>query len=488
MRGLRNSTKTVQDELAYDCWMVVIMNYIMIFAIKKYCRLSKVGYGNNFKYFCSVLNEFKEHIENQFPELLKNKFILACSGGVDSVVLAHLCCQCRLDFAMAHCNFKLRCSESDEDERFVRELAKKLKKPIWVKQFNTQTYVESQKISVQMAARELRYAWFNELMDTQHIKMLVTAHQLDDNLETFVINLSRGTGIKGLIGIPPKTETIARPLLPFSRVRIMEYAIREQIDWREDQSNAETKYLRNKIRHEIIPLLKETHPAFLDNFQATQNYLKQIAEISEAHLNEVKARLFRVDNEVVHISIESLQTLNPIEAYLHGLFNEFGFTAWSDIGQLLTAMSGKEVLSKTHRLVKDRGELLLSRINKEELVEYPIQETTKGIEVPITLSFESVDNIGKTAPNVLYVDKETLKYPLVLRKRQKGDYFYPLGLGGRKKLSKYLKDEKMDIISKEKQWVLCSENKIVWVVGKRLDDRFKITPHTTKILKITWIQ
>ena len=376
-----------------------------------------------------MLNEFKEHITNHFPELRKNKFLLACSGGLDSVVLTHLCCQCGLDFSLAHCNFKLRGSESDKDERFVRELAKKLEKPIWVKQFNTQTYVESHKISVQMAARELRYEWFNELMGTQYIKMLVTAHQLDDNLETFIINLSRGTGIKGLIGIPPKTETIARPLLPFSRVRLMEYAKRERIDWREDQSNAETKYLRNKIRHEIIPLLKETHPAFLDNFQATQNYLKQIAEISEVHLNEVKARLFRVDKGVVHISIESLQTLKPIEAYLHGLFKEFGFTAWNDIVQLLTAMSGKEVISKTYRLVKDRGELLLSRINEEEKVAYQIQETTSGIEVPITLTFERVDNIGKTAPNVLYVDKETLEYPLVLRKRQKGDYFYPLGMG-----------------------------------------------------------
>ncbi|MBD1262048.1 tRNA lysidine(34) synthetase TilS [Maribacter polysiphoniae] len=430
-------------------------------------------------------NEFRKHIEEHFPELLQNKFLLACSGGLDSVVLAHLCNQCGLDFSLAHCNFQLRGTDSDQDEQFVRELAKQLNKSLWVEHFNTKAYVNDHKVSVQMAARELRYDWFKDLMAKHQIKTLVTAHHADDNLETFLINLSRGTGLKGLSGIPAKTDMISRPLLPYSRVQLSEYAKENNIQWREDRSNAETKYLRNKIRHDIIPLLKETHPTFLHNFQTTQRNLQQIVAISDIHLSNLKKELFREDGEVVRISTEALLALDPIGAYMYGLFNAYGFTAWSDVVQLITAMSGKEIRSKTHRLLKDRDELILGKIEEEQINSYTIEETTTAIEEPVAMTITLVNNIGETGPDVLYIDKETLKYPLVLRKRQKGDYFYPLGMQGRKKLSKFFKDEKMDVFSKEKQWLLCSDTDIVWVVGKRLDNRFKITPSTKKILKIT---
>ena len=430
-------------------------------------------------------NEFRKHIEEHFPELLQNKFLLACSGGLDSVVLAHLCNQCGLDFSLAHCNFQLRGTDSDQDEQFVRELAKQLNKSLWVEHFNTKAYVNDHKVSVQMAARELRYDWFKDLMAKHQIKTLVTAHHADDNLETFLINLSRGTGLKGLSGIPAKTDMISRPLLPYSRVQLSEYAKENNIQWREDRSNAETKYLRNKIRHDIIPLLKETHPTFLHNFQTTQRNLQQIVAISDIHLSNLKKELFREDGEVVRISTEALLALNPIGAYMYGLFNAYGFTAWNDVVQLITAMSGKEIRSKTHRLLKDRDELILGKIEEEQINSYTIEETTTAIEEPVAMTITLVNNIGETGPDVLYIDKETLKYPLVLRKRQKGDYFYPLGMQGRKKLSKFFKDEKMDVFSKEKQWLLCSDTDIVWVVGKRLDNRFKITPRTKKILKIT---
>lgn len=430
-------------------------------------------------------NEFRKHIEEHFPELLQNKFLLACSGGVDSVVLAHLCNQCELDFSLAHCNFQLRGADSDQDEQFVRELARQMNKSLWVEHFNTKAYVNKHKVSVQMAARDLRYDWFKDLMAKHHIKTLVTAHHADDNLETFLINLSRGTGIKGLTGIPEKTDTISRPLLPFSRLQLAQYAEQEKLTWREDQSNADIKYLRNKIRHEIIPLLKETHTTFLQNFHETQKHLQQIADISEVHLKELKTRLFKEDGDVVRIAVKSLQNLEPLEAYLHGLFHVYGFTAWNDLKQLVTAMSGKEIRSKTHRLLKDREELILSKLEEEQINSYAIAETTTALLEPLAMTINLVDNIGETSPNVLYVDKETLKYPLVLRKWQKGDYFYPLGMQGRKKLSKFFKDEKMDVFSKEKQWLLCSDTDIVWVVGKRLDNRFKITPRTKKIIKIT---
>ncbi len=431
-----------------------------------------------------MLEEFKKHIHDQFPELIQHKFLLACSGGLDSVVLAQLCSQCKLEFSLAHCNFKLRAAESNKDEQFVRELAKKLNKSFFVKEFATSKYARNQKVSVQMAARNLRYEWFNQLMEEQHIKTLVTAHHADDNLETFIINLSRGTGIKGLTGIPSRTNNIMRPLLPFSRKRILEFAQNEKIAWREDQSNAEIKYLRNKIRHEIVPVLKELHPTFLDNFAVTQEYLKQIAAISDSHIRQLKEELFKVDGEVIRIKIESIQALAPLEAYIHALFSEYGFTEWEDLQNLLTAMSGKAVHSRTHRLVKDRDLLLLSRITNKVETQYNISESCAQIENPISLSIRYVDLIEETGPNVLYVDKETLKYPLTLRKWQKGDYFYPLGMKGRKKISKYYKDEKVDVLAKEKQWLLCAGDDVIWVVGKRADDRFKVTNSTKNILKI----
>jgi len=431
-----------------------------------------------------VLDEFKRHIHNQFPELIQNNFLLACSGGLDSVVLAHLCYQCKLDFTLAHCNFKLRGEESNQDEHFVRELAKKMNKSFLVKEFETHEYVKNRKVSIQMAARDLRYEWFSQLMKERQIKTLVTAHHADDNLETFIINLSRGTGIKGLIGIPSRTRTIARPLLAFSRTQIMEFANSEEITWREDQSNAETKYLRNKIRHEIVPILKELHPTFLKNIIETQKHLQQIGDISDYHIGQIKEELFIKDNEVIRIKIEALQALKPLEAYIHALFIEYGFTEWEDLQHLLTAMSGKVVYSKTHRLVKDRDVLLLSSISDKVETQYEIVESCAQIENPINLSISNVDLIEETGPNVLYVDKETLKYPMTLRKWHKGDYFYPLGMRGRKKISKYFKDEKVDVIAKEKQWLLCSGDDIIWVVGKRADDRYKITNSSKKILKI----
>lgn len=431
-----------------------------------------------------MLAEFKEHIKKEFPELLEQKFLLACSGGVDSTVLTHLCAMCNLDFEIAHCNFKLRGKESENDELFVNKLAKELNIDIHVNYFDTDDYAQNHKVSVQMAARELRYNWFNELKLNLGIKTLVTAHHLDDDLETFIINLSRGTGVQGLKGIPAKTDWISRPLLTFSREKIEAFARNAKVDWREDTSNSETKYLRNKIRHDIVPQLKELHPTFLENFKKTQKNLRQSSSLNENYITHLKERVFEGKGDLIRINIELLSQLKPIQAYLYGLFHEFGFTAWADIEQLLSSLSGKEVKSKTHRLVKDRDCLLLTKIKTEKDNSITISKDEREIKEPLGLTFFNTDLISETNTNTLYVDKETLKYPLVLRKWEKGDYFYPLGMKGRKKLSKFFKDEKIDIIAKERQWLLCSGNKIVWVVGKRADERFKVTNKTKVILKI----
>ncbi|MGB5458336.1 MAG: tRNA lysidine(34) synthetase TilS, partial [Eudoraea sp.] len=262
-----------------------------------------------------MINQFKEHIAVNFPELFENHFLVACSGGVDSVVLAHLCSLNKMDFSIVHCNFQLRGYESDMDAFFVEDLARKLGKKIYIKDFNTDSYVNINKVSLQMAARELRYRWFEELMKKNKIKTLVTAHHADDNLETFIINLSRGTGIKGLTGIPAKTSNISRPLLIFSRAQIMQFAEIKNISWREDHSNLDKKYLRNKIREDVIPRLRELHPGFLGNYEATRANLEGSAALLENYLAEIKQELFKKEDDLIRIPINSLLKLDPIKVY-----------------------------------------------------------------------------------------------------------------------------------------------------------------------------
>jgi len=432
-----------------------------------------------------VLAEFKKHIETHYTNLISNRFLLACSGGLDSVVLTHLCKACHLDFSLAHCNFQLRGDESDKDEEYVVKLANELNIEKYVKRFKTNNYIVENKVNVQIAARELRYAWFAELMQQNSISTLVTAHHADDNLETFLINLSRGTGVDGLSGIPAKTDTISRPLLIFSREQILSYAKSENLNWVEDSSNIDTKYLRNKIRHEIVPSLKELHPTFLQNFEQTQAHLKSTNAILNNHIEILKSRIFEESENGFKIPINEIKILHPQSAYLYALLKDYNFTAWKDVAELLNSMSGKEVRSKTHRLVKNRAYLVLEKITCEKSNEFYIAENQKEIEEPIFISIEEVSAIKDTSNNILYVDKDSLKYPLVVRKWEKGDYFYPFGMKGKKKLSKYFKDEKVDIISKERQWLLCSGGEIIWVIGRRPDQRFSVVAETKHIVKFT---
>jgi tRNA(Ile)-lysidine synthase len=409
-----------------------------------------------------VLKAFKSHIKKKFPELLKAPFLLACSGGIDSMV---------------------RGAESDADEKWIGNLAGKLNKQLFLKRFKTVDYSKERKVSIQMAARELRYAWFAEIMQKNGFKTLVTAHHADDDLETFLINLSRGTGIEGLTGIPEKTDSIARPLLAFSKEQINAYADGENIQWREDRSNADTKYLRNNIRHRILPLFKELNPSFLENFRETQHYLAQTAAIADDGIRQIRGEIFLQEGKTLKIPVRALKKLKPSQGYLYGLFKEYGFTEWNDVEHLLQAMSGKEVRSKTHRLVKDRDFLLLAEIKAVESGAYEIWEHETEIEKPVPMEIEMVNTMTETGEHILYVPKKALKYPLTLRKWEEGDYFYPFGMQGKKKLSKFFKDEKIDVITKEGQWLLCSEGEIVWVVGRRADERFKITEGTEQILK-----
>ena len=339
-----------------------------------------------------------------------------------------------------------------------------------------------------MAARDLRYSWFDELVQKNGFDILVTAHQADDNLETFLINLSRGTGIEGLIGIPEHTDKVLRPLLFFGREEILEYARENDIAWREDSGNTDRKYLRTKIRYDIVPKLKELHPTFDKNFVKTLEYLSGTSALVDHHISDIKRALLVPHKDHYSISVAALSALKPLKPYIHAIFREYGFTAWNDILGLLTTSSGKVVKSATHRLIKDRDTLLLQARKPAKTEREIFFLDDPDAELPLQLEQQTVDKITTTTDNILYVDKETLNHRLSVRKWENGDYFYPLGMQGKKKISKFFKDEKMDLISKERQWLLCSGEDIVWVIGRRADGRFKVSGKTNTILKITWVE
>ena len=434
-----------------------------------------------------MLNNFQNHINQNLSFLNKSRLLIAISGGLDSVVLTHLCHQLKLNIALAHCNFNLRGDESDGDEEFVLQLAEDLDLEVFIESFETEDYAKTYKLSTQMAARELRYNWFEELAEQLNFDFILTAHHADDNLETFLINLSRGTGLDGLMGIPEVNNKIVRPLLTFSREDIETYAKTNKLTWREDSSNASNKYVRNKLRHDVIPVLKEINPFLLQNFESTQNHLQDSKQIIEDAIVRIQKKAVYVDNDnVIRLSIKKLKKLSNPKAYLFELLKDFNFTEWDDVTNLLDAQSGKQVFSSTHRLLKDRDYLLLIENNSEETLEsISISEDKKQLKTTFgTLFFDEADAIFDAQTNLIYVDKAKLKYPLILRKWEEGDFFYPSGMTGKKKLSKYFKDEKMSLIEKENTWLLCSEKDIVWVIGRRADNRFLATENTKQILKI----
>ena len=438
-----------------------------------------------------MLKNFSYHIENKLSFLKETKLLIAISGGLDSVVLTHLCKALHLDISLAHCNFNLRAQESDNDEAFVLQLAETLDLEVFVESFSTEAYAKRHKQSTQMAARELRYNWFFDIAESLNFNYILTAHHADDNLETFLINLTRGTGLSGLTGIPEVNNTIVRPLLPFSREALENYAKSNNLKWREDSSNASDKYLRNKLRHHVIPVLKDLNPELLKNFKKTLDNLNDTADIVDESLNAVAKRAIdSIDENQLKFKISEFKKVNNPKAYLYEMFKDYGFSEWNDIVNLLDAQSGKQVLSQTHRLLKDRTHLILTDRNDDVLQNDSedfllIKAIDKNIKTPIgTLFFDEADAIFGKRTNVVFVDRDTLKLPLQLRKWRKGDLFYPQGMTGKKKLSKYFKDEKMSLIDKENVWLLISEDNIVWVLNNRADERFKVTDKTTSILKI----
>ena len=397
---------------------------------------------------------------------LSGKLILALSGGIDSMVLADMLLQSKADFVLAHCNFHLRGEESDGDEKFVRDYAERKGLTLYVKQFDTLNYAEEHKLSIEMAARELRYAWFEELRQQLNYDFIAVAHHADDQLETFFINLLRGAGIRGLKGMQKVNGHIIRPLLDVSRVEIQQYAEEHHLEWREDHTNAETLYLRNKIRHELLPVIdgisKEGRSAILKsiNHLASENELYR--ELLKEKLPTSNCQLSTVNFQLL---FEWLRDYGFNEDQVHFIHEA-----------LNSGQPGTSFFSPTYRVTIERNGLELNPICQQD-------------ETPLELSYEQITNdcsfVMDTSNRVAQLDYEKLSFPLQIRKWQAGDRFHPLGVKGSKLLSDFFVDQKMTNRQKEECYVLVtSDDTIVWVVGRRIDDRYKVTDKTKTILKV----
>ena len=441
-----------------------------------------------------MITSFTNVLKEKFPEILREPVLVACSGGLDSVALSHLCQEAGLEYGLAHVDFGLRGKESEGDAIFVQEFARKLNKDIFVKSFNTSIYADSFKLSIQETARKLRYDWFQEVLATTRYQWILTAHQANDQLETFLMHLNRGAGLSGLCGIPERQGTVLRPLLQFSRAELADYVSVNMLDYREDSSNETYSYLRNRLRQHVVSPLLDTLPDFLLSFLKSLDYLRGSREILAEHCKEVSSTLAAQEDAVISFDLEKLAALKPREAYLHELFAPYGFTDFRAIADLISAMSGKEVKSATHRLLKDRKALLLKPLTRQTAAEYRFALGEENHYPPgLTITqFDVKEAAGRRddpkGNDVLHVDKASLHQGLWLRKWRQGDYFCPKGMRGGKKVSKYFKDMKLSQFQKEAQWILGSGDRIVWLPGLRGDDRFKVTEATREIIRFEWQQ
>ena len=434
-----------------------------------------------------MVTAFKKHIAAHFPALADQKILVACSGGLDSIVLLHLLQEIGLTLGVAHCNFKLRGIHSDADLSFVETIAGNLGVPVFTTVFDTKTYAKTQGVSTQVAARELRYQWFYTTATANGYDRIATGHHADDDLETFFINLSRVTGLRGLTGIASNTEQLIRPLLPFSRAQIMQFAKKEGLFWREDSSNSTRDYLRNKLRLDVIPAFKGVNKTVLQNFKQTQQHLKESQALLEDYITLVTKLVVSQTDAGYEIDIKQLQALPNTNTLLFELLYPYGFTDFKAIASILESEVGKKVLSKQYVLQKDRNHLVLT--TKEQVVDphvYCIDAKQQSCTTPIKLNFTEVAQVGEHEPHSLYVDAGKLTYPLKVRAWRLDDVFHPFGMKGKKKLTKFFKDEKLSLLSKNSVWVLESGDEIVWVIGLRPDDRYKVTSATNKVLKIQW--
>lgn len=437
-----------------------------------------------------MLHAFVSFINEKQLFAPTDRLLLAVSGGIDSVVLAKLCHQAGFTFGIAHCNFQLRGIDSEGDEIFVQELAQTYRVMYHVQRFETKVFAKKEGISTQMAARELRYRWFEDLRRTQRYDYILTAHHQDDLLETLLINLTRGTGLAGLHGILPKNGHLIRPLLFATRTEIKAFLTQHQLAWREDSSNASSDYMRNRLRHDVIPILRELNPNVSAAAAQLAERVKIVENILEHQNNLLRADIIQTDGSNQWIDIERLaQQIEPLE-FLAAQLNNFGFTyeQAKRIWARRNGQTGQRFFSPTHTLTLDRGRWLVHLTQEPDSTVYELDEndTEIGYAQGILSWVKTEVDMMESNPATAYFDADALRFPLRLRRWQPGDRFCPLGMKGKgKKISDFLVDAKVPSTLKDRIYVLESEGKIAWLVGFRTDDRFKINEKTTKAIKFT---
>jgi tRNA(Ile)-lysidine synthase len=431
-----------------------------------------------------VKDKFLKHLEELGLQPAADRLLLAVSGGLDSMVMLHLFATCGFSVGVAHVNFQLRGAESDEDEEFVKTWCEEHNIPFYVQRFQTNNYATERKLSIQMAARELRYAWFEELLENEGFRYVATAHHLNDSLETVLINMARGSGIEGMAGIPLKSGNRLRPLLFASKSEIENYAADESIAWREDSSNLTDDYQRNFIRHQVIPALKKVNPSLEDTFIETVSKIRGELTLLQHDLEVWKKTYWMVEGEIIRINKDGFLPGESAARLWHGI-KSFGFiyTQCGDMLRSLHGQSGKQFLTDTHKLVIDRDFLVITPWGnsvKEVVIETKQEKAVQGsYQMSIKPALELNPSSG---PANAFLDADKLTFPLIWRKWRPGDYFFPLGMAHRKKISDFLIDNKISLGEKDSVTVLESGGEIVWVVGHRIDNRYKLTPETRNAL------
>ncbi len=459
----------------------------------------------------SLLSRFQQYIQQQHLFQSKDPLLLAVSGGVDSVALVDLCAKAGYQFHIAHCNFQLRGEESEGDEAFVRSLGEKYNVEVLVKKFDTATYATEQKLSIQEAARVLRYEWFEELVNgewsmvnsessaaalpTHHSPLtthLLTAHHADDNNETLLMNFFRGTGLHGLTGIPVAYGDIKRPLLSFTKEELLQYAAENKLQYREDSSNQSSKYTRNFFRNEIIPAIENVYPQVKQNLKDNMERFKSIEALYKLTTQQLIKKLCKQKGVEIHIPAKQLLQYNN-RALIYEIIKPYGFTEKqiAEVEKLAVAETGKFINSPVlaFRIIKNRAWLVIASAEDAELGHVIVEGPgTTGFAAGL-LEVKQIPNSQLPIPNSnteVLLDAKHIEFPLLLRKWKTGDYFYPLGMKKKKKVARFLIDLKLSKTEKENVWVLESNQKIIWVVGHRIDERFKLLPSTATALQIKY--
>ena len=436
-----------------------------------------------------LLTEFNNFLIEK--DLLKQgqNVLVAVSGGLDSIVLCRLLRESKIDFAIAHCNFKLRAKESDGDEEFVKKIAAAYNVPFYSIQFKTKSYAKENKLSIQEAARELRYRWFEKIRAENEIDKIAVAHHLNDSIETFFINTIRGTGLSGMKGISALNGHIIRPLLFATREELEHFARKKKLKWREDSSNAGDDYLRNRIRHTVIPELKTKNQEFEKSMQRSLDFFDFANHIQKTFIEDWKKKNTSVTPDgSVTIRLKPVMDFQFSAALLSAVLHSYGITNLEP-GKILNASPGKIFQSQSARILYDRNSLVLQPKKSEPTQEFLISHTPDQLEIgDHKFSFETISSNRLTAipreENIQAVDAGKISYPLQVRKWQAGDSFYPLGMTKRKKISDFLIDKKVNRFEKEMTYVLLSGKDIVCILGHRIDDRFKITEETVSVLYV----